>query len=174
MHMSWPAVDGADFYRVRKYADKDLTELVFEEKLEEGTEFTDTAFHNDQVNYYTVTSVLTSRAGDLYNGESPLVVRLQNPMTAEAKTVSIKASKVKKGSIKVEREKYLTVENAQGDLTCKKDSGNKKITISKTGKLTIKKGLKKGNYNVTVSVTASGNDEYDPITQAVKFKVRVR
>ena len=173
MHMSWPAVEDAKSYRVRKYTDSSMAEIEFEETVTEP-EFTDTAFDKDKANYYTVTSALNTKAGDFFNGETPFAVKLENPMTAEAKTVSVKASKLKKGSVKVEREKYLTVENAQGDLTYKKGRGNKKITVSKTGKLTIKKGLKNGNYNVTVSVTASGNDEYDSITQAVRFKVRVK
>ena len=49
----------------------------------------------------------------------------------------------------------------QGAKTYVKKSGNKKITIAKkTGKVTVKKGLKKGTYKVKVKVKAAGNANY--------------
>ena len=176
MHMSWPAVDNANGYYVRKYADKDLTKLEFEDKISK-TEYTDAAFDKDKVNYYTVTSYLKTQAGDLCNGETPLVVKMRNPMTAKAKkkTVKVKAKKLKKKSVKIKRTKYLKITNAKGKLTYTKVKGKKKITVSKkTGKLKIKKGLKKGKYTVKVKVRDAGNEEYGAITRTVTFKVRVR
>ncbi|MBR2548286.1 MAG: hypothetical protein IKF07_08860 [Eubacterium sp.] len=50
----------------------------------------------------------------------------------------------------------------------------KYFTISKkTGKVTVKKGLKKGKYRLTIRVTAAGNDEYKKKTVSVKTTVRV-
>ena len=52
---------------------------------------------------------------------------------------------------------------------------NKKITISlKTGKVTVKKGLKKGTYSVTVKITAAGNSKYRKGSVTTAFKVKVK
>ena len=45
-------------------------------------------------------------------------------------------------------------------MTYKKISGNKGITVAKNGKLTVKKGLKKGPYKVKIKLTAAGNSSY--------------
>ena len=80
------------------------------------------------------------------------------------KAQSLKVSKV----IKVTRK-------GQGKLTYAKASGNKIITINKkTGKLTVKKGLKKGTYKVKVKVTDSGNAKYKKATKTVTFTVKVK
>jgi len=52
---------------------------------------------------------------------------------------------------------------------------NKKISINKkTGKVRIKKGLKKGTYKVTVKVRAAGNANYKSKTKEVTFKIIVK
>ena len=64
----------------------------------------------------------------------------------------------------------------QGAMTYAKVSGNRKITVSKTtGKVTIRKGLKKGTYSMKVRVKAAGSDNYKPSAwKTVTFKVRVK
>ena len=63
----------------------------------------------------------------------------------------------------------------QGAKTYAKKSGNKKIVIDKkTGKVTVKKGLKKGKYKVTVAVKAAGNGNYKAKTVKVAFYVKVK
>ena len=54
-----------------------------------------------------------------------------------------------------------------------KKAGNK-ITVSKKGVVTVKKGLKKGKYTIKVNVKAAGDDTYAPMTKAVTVKVNVR
>jgi len=45
----------------------------------------------------------------------------------------------------------------------------------KTGKVTVRKGLKKGTYKVKVRIKAEGNANYRASAwKAVTFKVRVR
>ncbi len=57
----------------------------------------------------------------------------------------------------------------------KKSGGNKKITINKTtGKVTVKKKLKKGTYKIKVKVTAAGNSNYKTLTRTVTFKLKVK
>ena len=76
----------------------------------------------------------------------------------------------------------MTVSRAQGRLSYKLVSAKKggknfrkKISVNaKTGKITVKKGLKKGTYKVKVKVRAAGNANYKASAwKTVKFKVRV-
>jgi len=79
----------------------------------------------------------------------------------------------KKTALKVS--KVLAVSRAQGVKNYAKKSGNKKISINKTtGKVTIKKGLKKGTYKVKVTVKAAGNGNYKPGTKTVIFKIKLK
>ena len=44
----------------------------------------------------------------------------------------------------------------------------------KTGRITVKKGVKKGKYKLTINVTAAGNSEYEPKTVKVKTTIKVK
>jgi hypothetical protein len=98
-----------------------------------------------------------------------LVKMKKNPMTVKTKTVKAKADK------KVKNKVGLVVKNAKGTKTYTKVSGNSKITVNKkTGKFTVKKGLKAGKtYKVKVKVKAAGTKLYKSktITKTVKVKV---
>ena len=63
-----------------------------------------------------------------------------------------------------------------GSLTFKKVKGNKKIKVNKkTGKITIKKGLKKGTYKVKMKIRAKGNKNYKASSyKTVTFKIKVK
>ena len=67
----------------------------------------------------------------------------------------------------------MTVTKAKGTVTYKKVKGSKKIAIAKDGKVTVKKGIKKGTYKVKVKVIAAGNANYKKRTRTVTFKVKV-
>ncbi|MCR5207640.1 MAG: hypothetical protein K6C14_04085, partial [Eubacterium sp.] len=66
------------------------------------------------------------------------------------------------------------VKNAVGKLTLKKSGGNKTITVAKNGRITVKKGLKKGTYKVKIKIKASGNTEYKAKTKTVTVIIRVK
>lgn len=98
-----------------------------------------------------------------------------NTMKVSKKTAKVSYKKVAKKAQKLKLSKVLVVKNAKGAVSFAKKSGNKKITINKkTGKVTIKKGLKKGTYKVKVNVTAAGNGEYGALTTSVTFKIKVK
>ena len=64
-------------------------------------------------------------------------------------------------------------DKGQGTRTYTKASGNSKITVNKsTGKVTVKKGLKKGTYTVKVKVKAAGNEYYKASTKTVTFTIK--
>ncbi len=110
--------------------------------------------------------------------ETPAVVKTvkaKNPMTVKGKTATVKYSIVKRKAQSLKITKALTIRNAKGTVTFTKISGNKKIVINrKTGKITIKKGLKKNSYKVKVKVKAAGNKKYKPITKTVVFKIKIK
>ena len=100
--------------------------------------------------------------------------KYNNPVTAKGKTSTIKYSKLKKKNQSVSVKNAFTINNAQGKVTYKKTSGNKKITVSSSGKITVKKGLKKGKYKVKVKVTAAGNASYNSGSKTVTVTVKVK
>ena len=101
--------------------------------------------------------------------------KLANTLSVKGKTVKVKYSKVKKKNVSVASKKVVTVNNPQGTVTYEKLKGNKKIKVNKkTGKLTVKKGLKKGTYKVKINVKAAGNDKYAEASKTVTIKVRIK
>lgn len=94
-----------------------------------------------------------------------------NPLKVTTNKKTVKAKKLKKGKLTV---KALTIKNAAGELSFKKLGGSKKLGVTKTGKITIKKGTKKGTYVIKIKITAKGNSRYKPktIRKTVTIKVR--
>ena len=65
--------------------------------------------------------------------------------------------------------------NSKGKMSFKKVSGNKAITVNtKTGALTVKKGLKKGTYKVKVQITSKATGSYNAGKKTVTVTVRVK
>ena len=99
------------------------------------------------------------------------VAKKANPMKVKAKTVKAKAKKTMKFAAK----KAFTVKKAQGKVTYKQTTKNKKIKVAKNGKVTVKKGLKKGKtFKIKVKVTAAGNANYKKGVKTVTLKVKVK
>ncbi len=97
-----------------------------------------------------------------------------NTLTVKTKKPTVKFVKLKKKNQTIALKKAMTVSNAQGTLTFKKSKGNKKITVAKNGKITVKKGLKKGTYTIKIKVTAAGNTEYNAAVKTVTVKIIVK
>ena len=65
--------------------------------------------------------------------------------------------------------------NSKGKLSYKKTSGNKNITVNaKNGKLTVKKGTKKGTYKVKVKISAAAAGNYNAGSKTVTFSIKVK
>lgn len=99
-----------------------------------------------------------------------------NPLKVKPKTATVKYKKLKKKNLTLVVSKVIKfTKKGYGKITYTKVSGNKKITINKnTGKITVKKGLKKGTYKAKVKVKASGDANYKSASRAVTFKVKVK
>ena len=100
-----------------------------------------------------------------------------NPLKVSGKKAKVKYKKLKKKTQTLAASKVINgLGTARGKKTFVKKSGNKKIKINKyTGKVTIKKGLKKKTYKVKISVKAAGNQGYNPSsTKTVTIKIKVK
>ena len=105
----------------------------------------------------------------------PSVKKKANPLKVTVKKPTVKASKVKRKTQTIKASKSFAIKNAQGTVTFKKKSGDKKLSInSKTGTITVKKGTNKGIHKMKVTVTAAGNDNYEAGTKTVNVKVKVK
>jgi len=146
--------------------------------LKEGVDYTLQWSTASPKNAGTYTVTVTG-IGD-YTGTAKatfVINKAANPLKVKAKTVKVKFSKLKKKAQKLKVTKVVKfTKKGQGTLTYKKVKGNKKITINKkTGKVTIKKGLKKGTYKVKVKIKAKGNANYKASAfKTVTFKIKVK
>ena len=118
-------------------------------------------------------------SGDVYTNNSFVYiarqVMKQNPMTAKVKLnpVTVKSSALKNKDVQLSAKSVFSVSGAQGEVTYAKVSGPGKISVSKSGNITLKNGLAKKTYQVKVSITAAGNEKYLPKTKYVILKIRV-
>lgn len=109
-------------------------------------------------------------------------VKAANPMTVTPKTVKLKRSTLKKKSVRIARKKAFWITKAKGTRSYKKVGINKskkkyydKFKVNaKTGKITVKRGLKKGTYKLRIKVTAAGTDQYKAVAKTVKVTIRVK
>ena len=134
--------------------------------------------YSNNVNAGTAKVTVTLK-GDYYEGTKTLSFKIKkaaNPLNVKGKTASVKYKKLKKKAQQLAASKVIKfTKKGQGKITYKEQSGSKKITVDKkTGKVTVKKGLKKGTYKVKVKVKAAGNKNYKSATKAVTFTVKVK
>lgn len=86
-------------------------------------------------------------------------------MTPSSK--SYKAAVLKKGSASF----TVKVKGAKGKVSYNVSSGDKKaVSVSKAGKVTVRKGTKKGSYKITVK--AAGSAKYAGAVKTVTVKVK--
>lgn len=95
-----------------------------------------------------------------------------DPQPKSTETIVLHFSKLRRRSQTIKTSKITGFAvRGQGRVTYIKVSGNRKISINKkTGKVTVKKGLKKGTYNVVVKLKSKGKRSTD---RRVRFAVRV-
>ena len=181
--LKWDAIKGAKYYRLLIWdphgGDDDI-----ERKITSTSADVNNIVANDML-FEGAPSTLDyvlrayNSSGDyiaIYYGTFNFSVQ-PNPLSVSGKTAKVKYSKLKKKKQTLNASQVINgVGTGRGPMTYTKVSGHKNISINKTtGKVTIKKnGLKKGTYNVVVTVFAAGNGGYDASTeQTVTFKIKV-
>ena len=123
--------------------------------------------------YYVKAELLES--GDYYSQTSNIAV--VTIIKAKQKVSGVAVTKTYKAAVVAKKSQAFSLKGsstAKTKLTFKKASGNKNIVISKTGKVTVKKGLKKGTYKVKVKVTAASNANYNKVTVTKVITVKVK
>lgn len=94
-------------------------------------------------------------------------------ITASKKTFTVKAKKLKKA----QKVTFKAKSSSGGKLTYKgKASGKSKkaLKITKAGKITVKKGTKKGTYSIKVTVKSAAKGNYNAGSKAFTVKVKVK
>lgn len=100
-----------------------------------------------------------------------------------SKTAIVKYGKLKKKAQTVKASKVIKItDKGQGKLAYQiksvkkgKKSFKKYFKINAgNGKVTVKKGLKKGTYKIKITVTAAGNDQYNNAAKDATSKIKVR
>ena len=104
------------------------------------------------------------------------VLKGQNPMVVKTKTKKVSYSKVKKKSRSVKGGiVFASAPAGKVTYTKVKKGSSKRLSINKkTGKITVKKGTKRGTYKIKVKVKAKGNASYNSATKTVTVKVKVK
>lgn len=151
--------------------------------LAAGTDYT-ISYKNNK-NAGTATAVITGTGLYGYGWEFSFVItKAGNPLKVAPKTATVKYSKLKKKAQTLKVSKVIRfTKKGQGALSYKllaAKKGQKSFkkyfyVAPKTGKVTVRKGLKKGTYKVKVNVKAKGNANYKASKpKPVTFKVRVK
>lgn len=136
-----------------------------------GTDYTLTY----QDNIKAGTAKVTAKGKGFYAGSVTAtfsIAKAANPLVVKTRAMSASASMLKHKAVVV---KPLVVKYAKDKISYKKVSGSKVLSVSaKTGKVTIRKGTKKGVYVIKVKVRSSGGTNYKAIAKTVKAKVVVK
>ena len=145
---------------------------IEEKTLEEGVDYNIT--YNNNTNAGTGIVTITG-IGD-YKGELKAeftIRKISQSFTVKVKSPKIKYAKVKKAKQTIT--KVLTVKNAKGKVTYVKIKGKKQLKVNKkNGKLTIKKGTRKGVYKIKIRITAAGDTNYNPLSKTIVVTVKVK
>ncbi len=152
-----------------------LSVVVGGTTLVQGTDY-DVAYSNN-TNAGTAKYVLTGKGKYTGNKEGTFEIsKAENTLTAKAKkkTLTVKLNKIKKRKVKIKKKDAFKISNGDGKISFQKTKGNSKITVSNKGVITVKKGLKKGKYNVTVKVSAGGDANHKAVDKSVTFKINVK
>ena len=128
---------------------------------------------------YTVTVIgkgrFTGSASASYT-----INKAANPVKITAKNVAVSYKSLKKKAKTVKRASAIAVKGAATKLsytlTKVKNTKFKKYfrVNNKTGNITVKKGLGKGSYKLTVKVKAAGNNNFKALTGTATVTIKVR
>lgn len=142
-------------------------------KLVEGKDF-NLSFVN---NVYAGTGIVKVDGAGKFGGTTTATFGIAKaPCIMKLKTKTLKAKKSKKTIFKAA--KVFKLSGACGKVTykiLKKDKkAKKRIVVAKNGKVTVKRGLRKGTYKMKVGVSAGGDRNHHASAGAVTLKIKIR
>ena len=135
--------------------------------------------NNNKAGTATITITGTGKYAGSVN-KTFKITKGKNTLTVKTKSPKIKYSSVRKKNQTIKRAKAITVSKAIGTVTYKLTKVSKKnykkyfSVNKKNGNITVKKGLKKGTYTLSVKVNAKGNANYNSVSKTVNVKVKVK
>ena len=147
---------------------KPTVSVAGEQQLEEGVDYTLAWSNASSMNAGTYTVTVNGKGN--YDGAitaTYTIKKAANPLSIKNKTTTVKYSKLKRKSQGIAVTKAIAfTKKGVGKLSYKlasvsKGKFKKYFKVNATsGKITVKKGLKKGTYKLKVAVKAGGNDNY--------------
>lgn len=118
---------------------------------------------------YTISIRAAGTEDGEYNASNTVTVKVKVAKAANTIKVTPVTKKFKVAKVKKKAQSFqLKVTQAQGKITYK--SSSSKVKVTATGKVTVKKGTKKGKYRITV--TANGNENYNKGVKTVVITVK--
>lgn len=147
------------------------------ETLKKGTDYT-VAYKNN-VNVGTNKSVptVTITGKGTYSGSKSVkftIAKANNTLKVKPVKKTQTAAAGTKTAIAAKKAFKVAKNVSKGKVTYNKASGDKKITVSKAGAITINKGLKKGKYKVEVKVTSAATKNYNAATKTITLTIKVK
>ena len=134
---------------------------------------------SDPIVVKTAAEKKAQTTNDKNDDTSDMSARKTNPMTVKGRTVAIRYKKIKQKTQTVSRKKAVKLSKAKGKVTYKllgvtKKKFKKYFKVNaRTGKITVKKGLKKGSYKLKIRITATGNSSYKKISKTAKVTINI-
>lgn len=125
----------------------------------------------------TVKITINAKATSTYKAATAKVLTIKIAKKAPTIKTKIGTKNLSYNALKKKAQIFTlgTSVNSKGTLTYKKLSGSSAVSVnSKTGKLTVKKGLKKGTYRVKVQIKSAAKGNYTAGSRTVTVTVRVK
>ena len=125
----------------------------------------------------TVKITINAKATSTYKASTAKVLTIKIAKKAPTIKTKIGTKNLSYNALKKKAQVFTlgTSVNSKGTLTYKKLSGSSAVSVnSKTGKLTVKKGLKKGTYRVKVQIKSAAKGNYTAGSRTVTVTVRVK
>lgn len=125
----------------------------------------------------TVKITINAKATSTYKAATAKVLTIKIAKKAPTIKTKIGTKNLSYNALKKKAQVFTlgTSVNSKGTLTYKKLSGSSAVSVnSKTGRLTVKKGLKKGTYRVKVQIKSAAKGNYTAGSRTVTVTVRVK
>ena len=124
----------------------------------------------------TVKITVTAAANTNYNNATkPITLKVAK--AAPVLSTKVSSKNVSYNALKKNAQAFTlgASVNSKGTLTYAKAAGSSAFTVNKTnGKITVKKGLKKGTYKIKVKISSKATANYNAGTKTVLVTVRVK
>ena len=153
-------------------------------ELVEGVDFKVVYEKNVNAGTASMYAVGIGDFGGKTDTETFTIVKAKNTLKAKGKTAKLKAGtltgkKLTKKTLTIQSAKACTIANPIGKVTYSKVKLNKKefskkfIVNKKTGKITVKKGVKEGTYRMTVKVKAAGDRNHKALKKKITITIKI-